>query len=82
MSAPVRPIFNSSNGDSWSLCRNDGRIVVLHTPNGPSGGKQSYVDLSTFLAEENRGPEHQALRQLIGELIEPRRLQAEFDDHD
>ena len=82
MTAQARELYTSPNGDTWSLCRSDdGRLAVLHEPNVPSGGKPSYVDLGTFLMEGNRGPEHQALRQLIGTLIEPP-LQAEYDDHD
>jgi hypothetical protein len=57
-------------------------MVVSHQPNRASGGKSSEVDLSAFLAKSNQGPEHQALRQLIGELIDSNHLQAEYDDHD
>lgn len=82
MNAHRRKLYTSSSGDSWYLCRGrDGSLVVSHEPNTPSGGKSSQVDLSTFLAKSNEGPEHQALRQLIGELVEPTQL-AEYDDHD
>jgi hypothetical protein len=55
---------------------------VLHEPNQPSGGKPSETDIGTFLARQNRGPEHEALRQLIGELIESNSVEAEYDAHD
>ena len=83
MNLQARTLYTSSNGDSWSLCRNrDGHVVVLHEPNPESGGKPSEIDLSTFLADRNQHPEHEALRQLIGELIESNNVPAEYDDHD
>ena len=83
MAAPRRLLYTSSSGDRWFLCRNgDEQIFVMHEPNAASGGKPSQSDLSAFLASENRGPEHQALRSLIGELVDPDRLPAEYDDHD
>jgi hypothetical protein len=82
MAAQVRQLYTSPNGDIWSLSRSDGgRLAVLHEPNAPSGGAPSQIELSAFLKEDNRGPEHQALRQLIGELVQPT-LPAEYDDHD
>ena len=85
-----RVLYTSSNGDSWYLSRSrDGHLAVSHEPNAPSGGKPFQVDLGTFLAAGNQGPQHQALRQLISELVEPRgakgapaRVQAEYDDHE
>jgi hypothetical protein len=72
MTTQRRELYTSSNGDSWYLCRDRaGRIVVSHEPNLPSGEKSSQVELATFLAKGNRGPEHQALLQLIGELVDP-----------
>jgi hypothetical protein len=83
MTLQARMLYTSSNGDSWSLCRNqDGHLVVLHESNSKSGGKLSEIDLSTFLADRNQRPEHEALRQLIGELIESNNVPAEYDDHD
>ena len=78
----TREFYASTSGDTWSLYRaDDGRPMILHQPNAPSGGQQSSFELSAFLAEDRRGPEHQALRELIGELVTPP-LKAEFDDHD
>jgi hypothetical protein len=83
MTIQARTLYTNSNGDTWSLCRNrDGDVVIFNEPNRASGGKPSEVDLSTFLAKGNRGPEHQALRKLIGELIESNNVPAEYDDHD
>ena len=83
MPLQARALYTSSNGDNWSLQRNrDGNVVVSHQPNGASGGQQAEIDLGTFLAEANQGPQHQALRQLIGELIESNDVPAEYDDHD
>ena len=82
MTTKRRVLYSSSNGDRWYLCSRDGQLAVSHEPNSPSGGKPSQVDLSTFLAAGNQGPEHQALRQLIAELIESSSVPAEYDDHE
>ena len=83
MTAQARTLYTSSSGDTWSLCRNRrGQVVVLHEPNQASGGKPSEIDIGTFLAETNKGSEHEALRQLIGALIDSNDVEAEYDDHD
>jgi hypothetical protein len=72
MSTQRRKLYSSSNGDAWYLCRDrSGQIVVSHEPNLASGGKSSQIDIGTFLNKGNKGPEHQALLQLIGELVDP-----------
>ncbi len=45
-------IYAASNGDNWFLCvgKNPTDVFVLHEPNGPSGGRPSRVELSTFLS--------------------------------
>jgi hypothetical protein len=84
MATQRRKLYTSSSGDCWYLCRGrDGKIVVSHEPNMSSGGKPSQVDVGTFLSKGNQGPQHQALMQLIGELVNPDYRPAEqFDDHD
>jgi hypothetical protein len=83
MTIQARTLYTSANGDTWSLCRNpNGDVLVSHRPNRASGGKPAEIDLGSFLAKANQGPEHQALRQLIGELIESNSVPAEYDDHD
>jgi hypothetical protein len=62
-------IYQSSNGDSWHLTTNDsatGAQAVLHRPNPQSGGRPSYTAISEFLAQGASGPEHQALRLMLG----------------
>ena len=83
MTTQRRKLYTSSNGDSWYLCRGrNGQVVVSHEPNLASGGKSSQVDLSTFLAKGNAGPEHQALLQLIAELVDPNHAPAQSEmDH-
>jgi hypothetical protein len=72
VSSERREFYLSSNGDSWHLCRDSKHeVVVVHEPNPASGGKSSLIELSDFLRTENRGPEHQALRALIAQLIFP-----------
>jgi hypothetical protein len=66
-----RELYRSSNGDAWFLAReSDGRVFVIHEPNAPSGGRVSQIELGAFLREGANGPEHQALRRLIGTLVE------------
>ena len=80
MSTQRRKLYTSSSGDSWYLCRGrDGNVVVSHEPNGASCGKSSKVDLGSFLARGNNGPEHQSLRQLIAELVDPSHLPSPAD---
>jgi hypothetical protein len=72
MTTRRRQLYIGSNGDKWFLCRErSGSVVVSHQPNAASGGVNAQFDVAEFLAKENRGPEHQALRQLIGELVDP-----------
>jgi hypothetical protein len=71
MSSERRELYSSPNGDGWYLCRDSrGTILVAHEPNAASGGRSSLIELSTFLAPKNQGREHQALRHLIGTLLE------------
>jgi hypothetical protein len=67
--APVNNelIYESSNGDKWSLARDPttGARVVMHCPNPSSGGRTSYIAVDKFLVEGANGPEHQALRRLM-----------------
>ena len=71
MSTQRRKLYSSSNGDGWYLCRGrDGKIVVLHEAKQASGSHAEQVEVGEFLSSGN-GPEHQALFQLIGELIDP-----------
>ena len=74
MTTQRRKLYGSSNGDAWYLCRGrDGKIVVLHEANQASGGHSSQAEVGKFLST-GKGPEQQALLQLIGELIDPNHL--------
>ena len=71
MSEHQREIYNSENGDQWLLCRDDDRrVFVLHKANVSSGGTETKIDLGDFLGRGKAGPEHQALAELIGSLVE------------
>jgi hypothetical protein len=66
-----RQLYESPNGDRWYLHRDSrGKVLVAHQANSASGGTVSLIELSTFLLPKNQGPEHQALRSLIGSLAE------------
>jgi hypothetical protein len=69
MPTAEREIYESENGDSWFLCRENDRFFVLHRANPSSGGKLTPIDLGEFLGPSRAGPEHQALRSLIGGLV-------------
>ena len=64
-------IYAASSGDSWFLCvgENPTDVFVLHEPNGPSGGRPSRVELSTFLSPVPDCPERLALLGVIGSLV-------------
>jgi hypothetical protein len=66
-SVDSKPIYQASNGDSWSLTRDpiSGTRAVLHRPNPQSGGKVSYIEVDKFLSDGANGPEHQALRLVL-----------------
>ena len=61
-------IYQSSNSDSWYLTQDTvtGARVVMHQPNLSSGGRSSLIDVDKFLLESPEGPQHQALRELVG----------------
>ena len=65
--AEIELIYESSNGDSWSLTGDPetGARVVMHRPNLQSGGQISYIEIEKFLSEGANGPEHEALRHLM-----------------
>src|SRR5450631_2020274 len=56
--AEAELIYESSNGDSWSLTRDplSGAQAVLHRPNPQSGGRVSTTEIDKFLAEGASGP--------------------------
>jgi hypothetical protein len=65
-----RKLYSSTNGDSWWLCREGNRVFVLHEANPSAGGKTTNRELGEFLGSGKSGPEHQALVNLIGRLVE------------
>lgn len=66
-----RELYASSNGDRWFLSYDAiGELTVIHQPNTASGSRISIMPVHVFLASDNNGPEHQALRKLIMSWIE------------
>jgi hypothetical protein len=76
-------IYESSNGDSWSLTRDPvtGVAAVMHSPGPRSGGQISYIEIERFLSEGASGPEHQALRQLIQTSASTATILIAYDIH-
>jgi hypothetical protein len=74
MAVETRELYGSPNGDRWLLARDpaSGDLFVRHEPNAASGGRPSDVDIGAFLSRGPKHPEHQALLDLIGTLIEHR----------
>ncbi len=72
MPTGARLLYESENGDRWSLARDGGtgRVVDRHRPNLSSGGQTSDIALGAFLVQGGRGPEKQELLRLIGSLVE------------
>jgi hypothetical protein len=69
MGIETRTLYQSSNGDRWQLARDveTERVFVQHEANLSSGGR--ITEIGAFLGTGARGPEHQELLRLIGELI-------------
>lgn len=67
-----REIYTSSNGDRWHLLYDSGtgQSFVRHSGNLASGGYITDIGLPAFLATGRSGPEHQALWQMIGTLVQ------------
>ena len=64
-------LYTSSNGDIWYLHTADPRApLVRHVPNPSSGGRTSELSVSQFLSSSARGPQHDALVHLIGDLAQ------------
>ena len=66
------PIYTSSNGERWLLCRGErlADMFILHEANEPSGGGVSRIEIGSFLLEAPRGPQHEELLSLLGQLID------------
>ena len=56
--------------DGFSVAAKEMALFVLHKANEPSGGKLVRTELGDFLRKANAGPEHQALRHMIGTLLD------------
>jgi hypothetical protein len=64
-------VFFKKHGVSMAVGEREGdRLFVLHKANEPSGGKRTPMELGDFLRHGNAGPEHQALRRMIGSLLD------------
>jgi hypothetical protein len=76
-------IYESSNGDSWSLTRDPatGARVVMHRPNPQSGGQVSFIEVEKFLSDGTNGPEHQALQRLMEKTAGLRSILIAYDIH-
>ena len=66
----LNEVYRSSSGDLWQLVRDTStnRILIRHTPNVSSGGTVSEMSVEKFLAINGSGPEHGALRLLLGQI--------------
>jgi hypothetical protein len=73
MAVLTRHLYQSGNGDRWSLARDaaTGRVFVRHEANLASGGNVDDLELAAFLGGSGMGPEKQELLRLIGGLVEP-----------
>jgi len=70
MSEDALEFHRSSNGDRWLLCHDVHKAtVVRHVPNAASAGVVSELAVAAFLSSERRGPEHNALVDLLSELM-------------
>jgi hypothetical protein len=70
MEQAAEEIYRSSNGDRWTLIRdnndnNTGHHLVRHEANPSSGGQVTDTDVDAFLSVTGTGPEFAALRRLL-----------------
>ncbi len=67
----VRHLYRSSNGDEWSLERDDRsrQVFVRHRANEASGGTESCVEVGRFLCSGGDDPQRRELIRLIGTLV-------------
>jgi hypothetical protein len=65
--ASEKTFYTSSNGDRWSLIRDQtpGAVAIRHVANPSSGGNAVQIDIDIFLSNGADGPEHQAFRHLL-----------------
>ena len=65
-------IYRSQNGDVWHLLREapSARVLVRHTANAGSGGRVTDLPVEDFLAINDAGLEHVALRTLLTKLAQ------------
>jgi hypothetical protein len=76
-------IYESSNGDSWSLTRDPatGARAVMHRPNPQSVGQVSFIEVEKFLSDGVHGPEHQALKRLMEKIVGLPSIVIAYDIH-
>jgi hypothetical protein len=76
-------VYESSNGDSWSLTRDPatGARAVMHHPNPQSGGQVSFIEVEKFLSDGTNGPEHQALKRLMEKNVRLPSIIVAYDIH-
>ncbi len=67
MSLKATSLYQSQNGDHWSLMHDtrSGLRFVRHKANASSGGHVSDIPLGDFLSMDGSGPEFAALRRLL-----------------
>jgi hypothetical protein len=78
MAQRARNLYQSSNGDRWSLVRDldSGRMFIRHEPNLSSGGQTSETALGDFLVLHSARRGHNLAR--ISSLV--RRAEGVFRD--
>jgi hypothetical protein len=66
--ADTKLLYSSENGDRWLLVREFGtdRAFVRHEADLASGGRRTDMEMAEFLVTGQAGPEHVALRRLVG----------------
>jgi hypothetical protein len=67
-----REFANSANGDRWLLARDDatGVAYVVHESNQSASGAVTRIEIAKFLNSGPHHPQHQALLELIGTLVD------------
>jgi hypothetical protein len=71
MGVEKRELYSSSNSDRWFLCSDPatGNVFIRHEAS-PASGQLSDLSIGAFLSRGELHPEHQALLDLIGTLVD------------
>jgi hypothetical protein len=67
MSANLKELYSSANGDVWFLEYAPDGLFVIHEPNKSSGGNRSRIAAEEFARRGGSGPEVIAVKEALAQ---------------